>query len=418
MYTMVQIQQQITDEVAGFRHVQELQRCGREMPALLERVRVDTREQAVVRAVETAQRILRHMHAAEMSYAKTDAGHGLGHVVRDYVNGLRLASKLDVDPRELFVGLVAGILHDSACGAVRRYDDHQSIVKHAGFASIIVEGICAAQPDQCGLNLAERQLIQYGIAAHTHATKETRVTGKDGVTRILDPYPDTDENGKPYLAVWLPRWIDRLDCNGPTFVARHYLTLAEAHQDFANNGYYPIEYASHMRPLLRSADAIKADGNRRTMLEHLKMFRDSQSNASPYGKHDVGAMVVMRDRLTVLIDQVFEDIAQGYELKDWQQTQVLKAWDDFLANNIEPHPAVGRPTAERLSALFAELPAETRMVWTIAFELVMYHYCEWAKDVLNDLDEMPREWLRFLDIEDVRTIIRPHRSWAAPIGLL
>ncbi len=417
MYTKEEVMQRVSDEAGGFRFVQELQNAYRNNYfTLVNKVEVVSRAQAIERGIKTVQTILTDLRIAGVTYEKADPGHGLGHVVRDYVNGLRLLTTLDADPKELFTGFVAGVLHDTACGVVRRYDERQSVVKHAGVAAYVLDGLFQAREDRFGLNTAERQLIELGIAAHTHHLTQVEATGQDGIRRILDPYPAQAQDGIPFLALWLPRWIDRLDNNGPTYLGRHYLTLANAHEDFANGGYYPVEYGPHMRPLLREDPEIKADGNRRTMLEHFAMFAQSQSKWSPYGKFDFGSMLTFRDGQTRRSANIMRAVAQSYDLSTDMRQRTLRAWSDFLAMNVEPYPTVGRPTADKLEELFDGLPDDVREAWTSGFHATMREYCGWAKEVLADLDALPTKWMSFQFIPDVRDIIRPKRAWTVSLG--
>lgn len=405
------IRELIKDEDSCWKRIEELRAI--DVPELLGMVAFLTREDAAKRAVWTIHQILFALNLREQ-FLTIDPGHGIGHLTRDYYHALRLRN-LEIAPAELFVGMIGGVLHDIGCAVVNRYDDAHRAVRHAEVGAIILGELF--KQESFGLNEAEQLLIQYAVAAHTHYFYPTEVTQRNGVTRTLLPYTDTDSTGRPLMAVCLSRWIDRLDCNGPAWVARHYLTLVADHRDFGTNDFYQVTFASALAPLLRTDEEISAERGNRTMLEHLQMFVNSQTNASPYGRYDFGEMVALRDQyreqLMAIIRAVSSVASSGVAPSCSRRIQ--SCWHDFLSHNIE-QTEVGLKVADALDRRFSSLPILAQLAWSTGFYTIMCEYGVWAKRTLDALATMPPEWMRLPSIvSDVRDFITPHSSWASGI---
>lgn len=397
----------VRDEVSAYDHVLALKSA--DIAALQDAVRVSSKEEALVRGVVTVQTLMSALTENGITFDKTDPGHGLGHILRDYVAGVRLVKALNLSPKALFAGLVAGVFHDVGCTVVGRYHDAKTPVRHAEVAALMI-GMLASS-SAFGLSEEELRLIQFGIAAHTHYLATSKVTGKDGKVYEIAPYADLDSQGQPLYSVWIPRWIDRQDVNGPCFVGRHYLTLIEPHEDYSSEGFYPTDLTYGMKPMLRTADVIKAEGKGRTMLEHLEMFRLSQTNATPYGKWDLGAMVETRDTLALQLGRIIGAVRPGATYSAKREQQLRTAWTAFLGDTIEPHRAVGAPAAMALDGAFSRLPDHDRFAWLGGFEQTMLEYVLWSKRVVADLDAWTPTERQFGPIEDIRTVLAPAASW-------
>ncbi len=409
-----QAREMVDDETRGWKFVSALRRDFH--PDLLTEVRADSREEALQRGVETTRLIFAVLEAASLPLYQIEAGHGTGHITRDFVNALRLFTKLDADPRAIFVGMVAGTCHDLGCTLVDRYADAKRAVRHTEVAAILLDHIF--QTETFGLSSAEQLLIMYGVAAHTHYLRSADVTCADGVVRHIEPYTELDAEGKPFLPVWFPRWVDRLDCGGPAFAGRSYLVHHCEHPEFDGGNFHSAGFAEIMLPLLRTADEIKAAGGKRTLREHLKMFASSQTNDSPYGKHDYGEMVWIRDAHRRLLEAVIVQIDTDPLNCAWlgPQERALKAWTYFLSHNIEPNEP-GKKAAEFLAQAFRTLDEPVRVAWCNGFREALGGYFAWAAVVLRFLDGLPREWLALPPItDDVRTVIRPDETWLKLIG--
>lgn len=361
-------------------------------PALLGEVSATTREHALTRGMETVQRIWEALNTLGVHISESEPAHGVGHVARDYVNALRLLSKLDVMPAETFIGLVAGSLHDIGCALVYRYDEPNRKVRHAEVGALVLEFLF--ELDSFGLNKAEQMLIRYAVAAHTHYLKTMELRDKDGqLTAVIEPYEDMFD-GKPFYSVWLPRWVDRLDTNGPAYVGRHYLTLIQEHKDFDGKSYYDVDFESAMRPLLRTKEERGKDPQ--TMVEHLRMYADSQNNGSPYGAHDFGVMVELRDAYTRRIRRVI--VATQSPATEVRAT-VLQSWQRHLALNNEPSKK-GRKAAEQLSKLFWTLSDQYQRAWQSAFGVCLSEYAEWAMEAVQFLEKIPPEYRKLPGVCD------------------
>jgi hypothetical protein len=250
------------------------------------------------------------------------------------------------------------------------------------------------------LNDAEKIAIAHSVAAHTHYRREEDVKCADDVTRKVEPYLELDSDGNPIWSTWFPRWVDRLDCNGPCFMPRHYLTLAEEHKDFDGQVHFYVKFEHHMKPLLRPMpEQVDGSGNRnQTMSEHLAMFAGSQTNNSPYGKHDFGAMVELRDSYRARLERIINSTQTHTTIIGEQEARLRKDWVKFLGANIEPS-VLGQATAKTLDSMFAQLPDTSRTAWLNAFATTMGEYLEWAGEKLKQLDA-----LSFQDVYSIPTV--------------
>lgn len=335
-----------------------------------------------------------------------EPGHGVGHLIRDYVNAVNLLSHFEARPADIFVGIVAGILHDAGCAVIERYKESQRAVKHAEAGALLLDKVTR---NLGVLSEDERLAIVWSIASHTHYLKQQDVQCSDGIQRKVMPYPDLDREGRPIFGLWLPRWIDRLDSCGPTHVGRHYLTLARRHEDLnsSQGKFYQIDFKSHMNPLLRTESAIKEAGGNRTMLEHLRMYALSQSNSSPYGKHDSGSYIGLRDAVKEMSLRILESSKLPQTFSHEEEQEILNAWDFFLIKNIEPAKNTAA-IVKRLRQRFMTLDEATRKAWNNTFLRTMREYSRWAE--AQDFEIKGEEESAY-SIEgickDVRTVITP-----------
>ena len=334
------------------------------------------------------------------------------------MNSSILFSNLEANPKHLFLGFVGGSLHDLGCAVVPRYDESKRVVRHAEAGSLLVKSLLE---NETRLSEAEKISIAYVIAAHTHYRGEDPVQCQDGETRIVKPYQDLDENGKPIWPIWFTRWVDRLDCNGPAFVGRHYLTLGEKHEDYDGVVHFDVDFPHHMKPLLRpfkeQVDTSTGVRNQ-TMSEHMKMFADSQNNESPYGKHDYGFMVQLRDRSRERLYRIVNSTQIHPKFSEEREGEIRTAWASFLAENVEPSRR-GRQTAITLEGMFSELEDGTRNAWCNAFLSIMQEYIPYSLDRLSLLEEetLNAYYYHLPGIaDDIREIISAEaRLWVSAI---
>jgi hypothetical protein len=358
------------------------------------------RTQAIQMASWKIRSAVYHLGESEFPFGNAEPGHSTGHCARDYLNGIRLAKNVDAEPVDIMIGLIAGVMHDLAVAIIDRWQEGTRVVRHAEAAAIIALEV--ARDLRWHDDLA--MLVAYSIAAHTHYLKEQIVDCADGVTRTIHPYIDVDADGKPLMFVWLTRWIDRLDINGPCFIGRHFLTLGTTHTDFSGtHGHYLVEFEPHMRPILRTNEEIEQQGGQLTMLEHIKRFASSQNNNSPYGKFDDEAMTRLRDPETASVLRVIDQVQEP--LTEYEVEAVLQSWERFLYTMIEPSEK-GREVAKSLCRRFRELPMETQTAWTSGFLQTMIDHDAWAREVTSDLAGMEAEYFSLQPIsEDVRELL-------------
>jgi hypothetical protein len=363
---------------------------------LFDSLQICNRDEAITKAVHVAQKALRVLSTV-IDLDKVDAAHGIGHLNRDYIHGL-LLSKENIDCRHLYIGIIAGILHDVlGCSIVDRYDDKNRAVKHAEVGALLWSSIAA----EIQLDSVESVLVYYGIAAHTRALREASVICSDKTERIITPYVDTDENG-PRLMFWLPRWIDRLDANGPCFIGRHFLTLARDHSDLdSSGGYYKIRFNAHMRPLLRNEEEIMADPEGRTLREHLMMYANSQTDTSPYGKYDGEIMCRLRDNYKESLLRIIDSFEDSFSYSSRIGEAIKEGWNKWLSENIEPSSS-GKAAVTTLSERFDALPKETKKPWFNAMATALEQHKIWRQKTRRLLSSLPEEVLTAPLIGNVR----------------
>lgn len=339
-----------------------------------------------------------------------DAGHGMGHIVRDYTMALILAPSMDCTNATRFAAVLAGTFHDIGCALQGRYEDSDRAVRHAEAGAYLMQFVFA----EARIDPLVAELATLGIAAHTHYLRPMTLVCKDGVKRVVKPFVDIHEDGSPAMSIWGARWVDRCDVSGPTFVGRHLLTLTNVKKDYATDGFYEVDPAEHFNPILRSAQEIAAAGGKRTMLEHFEMFRGSQSNTSPYGKFDSPFMQEIRDERASCLGHIVDAVLTGDAPQDIEDT--LVRFENFLAENIEPDPQLGRPAAKKVMSAFRELPKHTKERWAAGFAATMAEYHVYHEQVMellagNHIMQGPGEELRILGY-NVLSVIMPHRSWS------
>ncbi|MCC6564049.1 hypothetical protein IT087_04105 [Candidatus Uhrbacteria bacterium] len=372
-----QAEGQLYDEMCALR--------GRFTPELAASVQTNlTREEAVARAVD-ALHAIQHLILDGKDVREGDAGHGLGHWTRDYMHALYLAHDPEIEPRFALPGILGGTLHDIGTLFLDRYADKGRAFRHAEAAALLVR---TAGLETGVLTESEADLAAWVIAAHTHYLRSSVVECADGVSREVSPYADTHD-GQPILAVWLPRWADRLDCSGPCMVGRHYLTLAKDHDDYGQHGFYKVSFGEALRPLLRTQDEIKAAGGSQTMLEHMRMFAASQSNDSPYGKHDHGRMTRQRDAYRASLEHIIAQVARP---TDVDVERIILAWTGFLST-IEP--TLKPELALTLEENFRQLESGTQRAWACGFRATMTEYLVWGDRISSFLQGIPEAYWEF-----------------------
>lgn len=311
----------------------------------------------------------------------SDPGHGVGHVLRDYLNGLAVMNSLKCNPAYLVPGFIAGVLHDFGCAMVPRYDDPKRAVRHAEVGGLMLADVF--KECNCGLSEAEQLVSVYSVMAHTHYLRPAIVSYEDGSTREISPYSDMLTPDEPFLPIWLPRWVDRLDCNGPCYPGRHFLTLAEEKMDFDGKDFHSQDFFKQMRPV------SKETAGHPTMLSHMQMFCGSQTNQSPYGKYDFGSMVKIRDMYCDWLNEIIQSVTQPLSAEE----NTLFVWTEFLKKNCEPSTR-GKNTADKLYKMFRTLAPEMKG-WNNGFKTSMRLYIAWYEEMNKQLMKMPSDWQIF-----------------------
>lgn len=402
--TLKELKESIADPLQEGRLCVEMRELAQSawMRLLHRQLKLETVGQPIPRAVEATKAILTLLLDGVDLNNVGDPGHGLGHWGRDYIHSLYLAHDPELEPKYVLPCVLGGTLHDLGSLYLDRYADKNRAFRHAEAGALLIR---AAALESGFLNRDEADLVAYVIAAHTHYLKSSDVTCADTETRRVYPYRDVEEvetnphdrnqfDLEPMLEIWLPRWVDRLDCSGPCLVARHFMTLAKDHEDFGQQGFYKVSFAEHMRPLLRSKEEITKSGGGQTMLEHLRMFADSQTNDSPYGKYDRGRMVQLRDAYRASLKHIIDQVAHP---TDVNVDRIMIAWMRFLSQTVEP--TLKPETARALEENFRHLDTGAQRAWACGFRATMAEFQVWGDRVQTFLETLPDAYDRFPGLE-------------------
>ena len=149
------------------------------------------------------------------------------------------------------------------------------------------------------------------------------------------------------------------------------------------------------------------DFGKRTILGHFLAFANSQTNASPYGLHDWGWMVKLRDakreRLLKFIRAV---VGSPKQFGGADRIRISREWTGFLGNIIEPSE-VGRKAAAKLEKMFLALDPYVQNAWCNGFEIAMWDYREWSAWALQILEGhgQSAEFLHLPFLGDARRLL-------------
>ncbi len=377
-------------------------------PELHARVESRDRLKAITDGLHVMRAVKRRLMAVR-SIEDGDAGHGPGHWCLDQVHATWLAQDPSIDERDVLAGVVGGALHDISTIFVERYAERDRVVRHAEAGGLLV---LAALEELNIVPAAEAKIIAYAIAAHTHYLAPMEVSCTDGVKRGFVPYTDLFGD-KPFMPVWLTRWADRLDCSGPRFIGRHWLTLLRDKTDYTQaEGFVTTTFSGSMEPLLRTPEERKrlaGEGSKAaspTMLEHIDMFATSQSNTSPYGKHDRGNMLTLRDPYRESVKKV---VAAVQAPRDLDVERVLRAWTLFCGRNVEPSPH-GQEAAGALQERFRTLSRTAQLAWANGFLTTMREYFAQAEVLVPFVERQPSAVFAE-DREAILRCLRPDPEW-------
>jgi len=310
-------------------------------------------------------------------------GHGRGHMQRDAINVVLIMQDEDVakaDPAELFVGAVAGVFHDIGNSVVERYDEPFRYSGHAEAGAYLIGKIGKGLIPPNLLSL-----VQLSIAGHTHYTKEFSVE-KDGRAVLKKPYQDEVVDGNR-LGMWIPRWTDRLDTNGPPLAVRHIITKAEPTVDFSGGKFQDVwedpedDFRHQFSPVVRTSEArgkLAVPQNTTDVLEHLLMFSDSNYNPNlPYPKYDTP--YYRWHLMTPLVSWQRQFVlATLAEPPSFTQEEVSKYIGDFLklCKTLEPGEKIDEKV-DLLRRKFDLLDEDARRRWANGFKTLSTIYMNW-----------------------------------------
>jgi hypothetical protein len=324
------------------------------------------------------------------------AGHSKGHVNRDFIASVLILqdpSFDELDDVEKLVGLMAGTFHDVGSAVVNRYEEAKHFAGHAEVGAYMFDQVAA---DLLPVNL--RKLCAFAIAAHTHYTKDITVIkkGENGEETIVKKTYDDKLEGDNKMGVWLARWSDRLDMQGLQGFVRHSLTKAQPTEDYSIEGFHTVredekeDFKHHFTPRLRSVELRKslpkADQTMDT-LEHIKMFRDTALNKSPYSEHDTPYFTQELVTPAALEQMQFVEAVLA-EAPELPEDKINEAFDLFyrVCRVIEPGSNIDE-TIDLFKQKFQLLSAGDRSHWANGFLILLPLYDRWYKRIERGLSQ-------------------------------
>ena len=219
------------------------------------------------------------------------------------------------------------------------------------------------------------------------------------------------------MPIWVVRWIDRLDCSGPSFLPRQYLKLAFHEGEFDGQGFYESNFFEAMNPKIKNIDS---DGKKKNVVEHITRYSNTQNNDSVYGQHDFGAMIEIRNGYLGHVKKIIQSFDQSGKnnFSTRKMDVALKLWNCFLMDNIESGKFNQRSVL-KLSSEFMKLPDNFISVWYKGIVTNMNEYKKWSADLEEACYFFKREWLTLPGISDnILNILRPSYKWKNEIESL
>lgn len=378
------------DVIVWERHLEIRQRFEHDNESIFIRLDVPSVDEARDRAYGTIKAILQEFEGlGEIHFSPS---HGIGHASRDYLHALIL-SQADVDPRDAYIRIVAGTLHDIlGCSVVERFHEGIRSIRHAEASALIFWELA----HRVGMDEDEAVLIYYALAAHTNYLVAMKVIGPDGKEREMPPYIKNYPDGRPIYFIFATQEVDRLDISGPCCFLRHYLSVAEMigkeYYNADTGGFSPVSFAQHMRPLLRSGDEIRLDPWGATMREFMYSIAKSQNNDSVYGRFDIRnkKMVQIRDLYREMLLRIVQAFDCPLRLDEKASADLFEKLDSLIVERIEPTKEVQETVLNLQSLLFSQLPRESRGAWFGAFEAVIREYDSWSWHMKKEMKDIPQ----------------------------
>jgi hypothetical protein len=310
------------------------------------------------------------------------AGHGRGHLYRDVVGITSLLhdpSLCSYDSVEVLVGILGGMFHDIGNSVVERYAERRNYSGHAEVGAYLF-GVKASHLIPPHL----LRLIQFVIAAHTHYLQDFVVVKKGkAFTRVV--YEDVIIDGNK-IAVHLARQSDRMDMQGIPGVIRHSMTKASPTQDFSEDGFQEIhgdamkDFRHQFTPVIRTREyrlRLRNPEERSTnVLEHLKMYADSNVGESPYSMHDSNYVkdLIMNEGALQQYIFIAQDISVTRKLSKMERDEVFRRFF-ALCKLFEPAKEIDA-LLKLFDKKFKVLQEDHQNHWANALELMtsqLYH---------------------------------------------
>lgn len=288
-------------------------------------------DEAIKKWLATILDIISNIQEQGFSYKNADPWHWVWHLLRDTLHSSVIVGNTDEEtsknsPSEVYVWFVCSALHDIGCVVIDRYQDVNSINKHAEIWWLIVGRFLKEATD-----IPEEIInaIVWWIMAHTNIKKDFKMS-VDWEEYIIPPYKDTHDSWEPIYFVDVVKQTDRLDVNWLIFICRHFLTRYRTIADFSWWDYRMQSFNQHMQ----------FNGEVGTMLEHLKMYlRSQEEDNGIHNKNDLPSMIKQRKKYSKELGNFIKDIETTEEedlINPEDIHNTLKEFLDFLDIYIEP----------------------------------------------------------------------------------
>lgn len=360
-------------------------------------------EEAQQRGFETISAILGEFEKqGRLSFRPS---HGLGHAIRDYLHAFALA-KDDGDPREAFVRVVGGTLHDIlGCSFTERFEENSRSLRHAEASALLFWWLRG----RIGMKEEEALPVYYAISAHTNYLEEMTVVDSEGKPRKIEPYAKKYADGQPIYFLHAVQEVDRLDIIGPCGFFRHCLSTQEAigrrFYFSPTKKFFPVDFEKHMRPFLRSAEEIGEDAFGATARELLFAMNDTQKDVSIYARDDGRKMIELRNLYREMMSRILSTFDSPCSFSISERDALFFGLNELIKQRIEPTKEAAKSICH-FQELFFDLPLRTQEVWFSVFKTAMEEYEAWREIFQKEIAQIPEEMLSLPVLGRVDRIIR------------
>jgi len=337
-------------------------------------------------------------------------GHERGHIEREKLYSLALASKLMNAslgyPVEIPGLLFAGPFHDIGNAKTNRYHENQYPNGHGEIGAYLVFNILKNKEKDFGFSEDFLRLVAYSIASHFHHLKGF-VVEYNGKQYSRNPYQthfSYDEKDK--LICGLPvftRFVDRFDVGVFVHYPRHLLAFIELLKDGKEGQdraekFYDINYSvleNILNPYPHFYEKESLNKSVVTLLDHVGQFANSGFGTTIYSQQDhmfppailnlFGQKVLtVRQFETTVLKSIIEFI-NNKELKNQFNSQAaVKELGEILHGfSLAPKEQFNSAWEFYTKEFWPKVDPEVQYGWLQGFKKAKEEYPSWLKKFVS-----------------------------------